>query len=54
MAAWVIPWENQYGIAVVFERGNYVAYPVAKSYRLRLTLHLRQLGDVGGDASSSK
>ncbi len=28
MAAWVIPWESQYGIAVVFERGNHVAYPV--------------------------
>ena len=28
MAARVIPWENQYGIAVVFERGNHVAYPV--------------------------
>jgi hypothetical protein len=28
IAARVIPWENQYGIAVVFERGNHVAYPV--------------------------
>ena len=28
MAARVIPWENQYSIAVVFERGNHVAYPV--------------------------
>jgi hypothetical protein len=28
IAARVIPWENQYGIAVVFERGNHLAYPV--------------------------
>jgi hypothetical protein len=28
MAAHVIPWGNQYGIAVVFERGNHLAYPV--------------------------
>jgi hypothetical protein len=24
----VIPWENQYGIAVVFERGNHLDHPV--------------------------
>jgi hypothetical protein len=28
IAAKVIPWENQYGIALVFERGNHLAYPV--------------------------
>jgi hypothetical protein len=25
IAARVIPWENQYGVAVVFERGNHLA-----------------------------
>lgn len=28
MSARVIPWGDQYGIAVVFERGNPIAYPV--------------------------
>lgn len=28
LAASVIPWENEYGIAVVFERGNRLAYRV--------------------------
>jgi hypothetical protein len=28
LAASVIPWENEYGIAVVFERGNHLAYRV--------------------------
>jgi hypothetical protein len=28
MAARVIPWEDQYGVAIVFERGNHLAYPV--------------------------
>jgi hypothetical protein len=28
IAAKVIPWENQYGIALVFERGNHLAYQV--------------------------
>jgi hypothetical protein len=28
LAASVIPWEDEYGIAVVFERGNHIAYRV--------------------------
>jgi hypothetical protein len=28
MAARVIPWESEYGVAVVFERGNHLTYPV--------------------------
>jgi hypothetical protein len=28
LAASVIPWQDEYGIAVVFERGNHIAYRV--------------------------
>jgi hypothetical protein len=31
MSARVIPWSDQYGIAVVFERGNQIAYPVGNT-----------------------
>jgi hypothetical protein len=40
MSARLIPWgDDQYGIAVVFERGNYIAYPVGN--REEAQRHLR-------------
>jgi hypothetical protein len=54
MAARVIPWGNQYGVAVVFERGNHLAYPVGnreEAERL-VKLMLDCSSDVGPAESS--
>jgi hypothetical protein len=39
MSARVIPWGDEYGVAVVFERGNRIAYPIAN--REEAERHLR-------------
>jgi hypothetical protein len=48
IAAKVIPWENQYGIALVFERGNHLAYPVGdrEEAERQVQLALNQRSDV--------
>ena len=40
LAASVIPWENEYGIAVVFERGNHLAYRVGDRDEAKRQLQL--------------
>jgi hypothetical protein len=39
MAARVIPWEDQYGIAAVFERGNHIAFPVGDREEAERLVH---------------
>ena len=48
IAAKVIPWENQYGIALVFERGDHLAYPVGdrEEAERQVRLALNQPSDV--------
>jgi hypothetical protein len=48
IAAKVIPWENQYGVALVFERGNHIAYPVGdrEEAERQVQLALNQSSEV--------
>ena len=53
VAARVIPWENQYGIAVVFERGNHLAYPVGNREEAERQVQLALNHPRGASASKS-
>jgi hypothetical protein len=55
MAASVIPWGNQYGVLVVFERGNHLAYPVGhrEEAERQVQLMLNHPSDAPKDAGST-